>query len=335
MMPLSNLTAIIPIDLSQRPVDIINKAKRILAAARSSKLKVSFGHNDLGTRHDITFKRLVNFYPEAEISSGKFYSNEVNTSLLRNEAFKNVKTPYTLLLDIDIWPELELFAKHLKKVESKEQPLSIIPCLYLTKLGSKQLTTKKVSPDKLKEKFFNYSRKEFLHLASPSSITILESNDYVAAGAFNEEFRGHGYEDFDFLVRLMSLHGKVSASADFLQEKSSRSPLFCIGYKRSIGEFCMEALLEKDIALHVHHEKPDKTDYQSARTRNYHLFSSLHSHRVNQTNRDDPTLLSAFSKLCESKQVSVQELSILYDNKPGHIDRFDTFKRRLRFLLND
>lgn len=334
-MPAPKLTAIVPIDLSHRPADIIAKTRRMLATANMGNLKLVFGHNDFGSRHDNTFKKLVQNSPGAEIASGKFYQHEVNTSRLRNEAFKRVRTPFTLLLDIDIWPDLQLFEKYLDKVDRQVQPFCIIPCLYLTNIGTEKLTSQKLSPTELKEKFFKYSRKEFLHLASPSSITILKTSDYIAAGAFNEAFRGHGYEDFDFLLRLAALHDKLEPSADFLEEKSSRSPLFCIGYKRAIGESCMDALLERDIAFHLHHAKPKKEDYQTARMRNYKLFSSLHAHRKTLNNREDPTLLSAFSTLCQSRQTSVHELAILYDNKPGHVDRFDTFKRRLRFLFNE
>jgi predicted glycosyltransferase involved in capsule biosynthesis len=61
----------------------------------------------------------------------------------------------------------------------------------------------------MKKKFFDFSRKEFLHLASPSSITILKSDDYRMIKGFDERFRGHGYEDFDFLIRLYELHGML------------------------------------------------------------------------------------------------------------------------------
>lgn len=54
-----------------------------------------------------------------------------------------------------------------------------------------------------------------MHLASPSSITILKSADYETLHGFDESFRGHGYEDFDFLVRLYNHYFIPKVKADF------------------------------------------------------------------------------------------------------------------------
>jgi predicted glycosyltransferase involved in capsule biosynthesis len=120
-----------------------------------------------------------------------------------------------------------------------------------------------------------------------------------------------------------------------LLDKTARSPLFARGFRRYLGESCFDALLEKDMAFHIFHEKPDVKGYQAARKKNYELFVSLHQKRVSEKATGDPTLIAIFTRLCAEKNIDVSDYGILFDNKPGHVDRFDTFRRRLKFLLNE
>lgn len=332
---MSNITIIVPLDLAQRPVDILKKAHRLAKATEAAKLTIIFGHNDRGSFFDRLLKHLLAKFIHTQIISDNSGDAEVNTSHLRNVAFDNVITEFLVLLDVDIWPDLRLIEKYRLKVANNEKPYYMLPCLYLTKRGSKDLTDFKTTTDDLKSRFFRFSRKEFLHLASPSSVTVMKSKDYSAIGRFNASYYGHGYEDFDFMMRLAKHHQKLDNAPDMLLDKTARSPLFSVGFRRYLGAPCLEALLEKDIVFHLHHKKPSNENYSAARTRNYEKFKNLHEHSVGGVGNDDPTLITTFAKLCIEKQKDISEFSIYFDNKPGHIDRFDSFRRRLRFLLND
>ncbi|WP_223511715.1 galactosyltransferase-related protein [Pseudomonas sp. GL-B-19] len=330
-----NITAIVPLDLVHRPLDIISKARQMAMAANRANVKIIFAHNDRGMWVDRLFKLVIRKCEGAFTVSKPFYTGNVNAALLRNEAFKHVTDEFLTLLDVDIWPDFALIEKYRDKVDSQERPFYMLPCLYLTKKGSRDLTRSKIDVKQLTQRFFNFSRKEFLHLASPSSVIVMRSKDYSLLKGFNEAFSGHGYEDFDFMMRLADLHGASEKSPDMLLDKTARSPLFARGFRRYLGENCFEALLEKDLAFHIFHERPDVEGYQAARKKNYELFASLHKHKVLGTTVGDPTLISGFSRLCAEKNIDVSDYGILFDNKPGHIDRFDTFRRRLRFLLNE
>jgi predicted glycosyltransferase involved in capsule biosynthesis len=334
MVAISKLTAIIPIDLSQRPADIIQKARWIAEAAVEHGVTIVFGHNITGSADDQKFTASVAGFPGVTIAAGRFYTDAINTSALRNEAFKLVDTEFLLLLDVDIWSDFGLIDKYLAKVMNHERGFHMLPCLYLTKLGSELLVQRKIDAANLKERFFNYSRKEFLHLASPSSVTVLRTSHYAELGGFDESFTGHGYEDFDFLVRLAAHNNEFQPCSDLLDNKTARSPLFATGFRRYLGESCLGALLEKDMVFHIYHDKP-KTKYYAARSTNYELFAQRHGHRAGSQSPTDSTLITAFSTLCHEQKKDIHGLSVLFDNKPGHIDRFDTFKRRLRFLLNE
>jgi predicted glycosyltransferase involved in capsule biosynthesis len=330
-----NITAIVPLDLVHRPLDIISKARLMAAGANRSGVKVVFAHNDRGTWMDSLFRLVTRKYEGVLTISKPFYTGNVNAALLRNEAFKHVKDEYLTLLDVDIWPDFALIEKYKVKVDSQEQPFYMLPCLYLTKKGSSDLTRSKVNVKQLAQRFFDFSRKEFLHLASPSSVIVMRSKDYSLVGGFNQAFSGHGYEDFDFMMRLAEFHGVLDKAPDMLLDKTARSPLFARGFRRYLGESCFEALLEKDVAFHIFHEKVDVEGYQAARKKNYELFVSLHEKKAVGKIVGDPTLITTFSQMCAEKNIDVSDYGILFDNKPGHVDRFDTFRRRLRFLLNE
>ena len=241
------LTIIIPIDLHFRANDIIKKCKILLDKAEKEHIHFVFGHNNRKTNADKKFIELVNKYNNSKVSSDTFYSGAVNTSKLRNYAAKLVSTEHICLLDIDIWPDIKLLKKYSERLKNNEESFYILPCLYLTKLGSNVLLKGKISKIELIERFFSYSRKEFLHLASPSSITIMATKDYIKLKGFDEKYNGHGYEDFDFLTRLSLLHDKIEIKNYFIFNNKCRSPLFVIGFRRYIGELCLKALLDKEI----------------------------------------------------------------------------------------
>ncbi len=328
------LTAIIPIDLNRRPRDLIKKAVSLAKSAQKNNIRSIFGHNNSNTLYDRLLLKKLSAFPLVTVNSETKTTENINAAALRNLAFKSVETDYIVLLDVDIYPDFEVLSKYLHRLKDLEKPFYVLPCLYLTKHGTKILNKNRVSLDDLKNRFFSFSRKEFLHLASPSSVTILKSKDYKAINGFDESYCGHGYEDFDFLVRLYEYHQLINKSTDFLQDLSARSPLFSVGFRRYLGESCLEVLVEKDMVFHLYHDKEHHENYYLSRKENYKKFKRIHSDKIGKSNYSDATLLTPFVSLCASKGVNVHDYAILFDNKPGHVDRFDTLKRRIKFLLN-
>lgn len=330
---MTDITAIVPLDLGYRPKDILDKAIRLADAAEKANVRMVFGLNDRGTRIDRELKKRLQGFTTSTIVLGKLDYDSVNMSALRNLAFSAVESEYLVLLDVDIWPDFQILQKYQEKIGSGHRPFYFLPCLYLTEAGSRHLAKQAKDTAALTAKYFSFSRKEFLHLASPSSITVMQSRDYHAIGGFNVSFVGHGYEDFDFMLRLAARYDEVHTSPDFLTRGSARSPLFATGFKRDLGRICFDPLLEKDFVYHLHHEKAPTSRFYAARTDNFERFAAIHSSFVEGADRDDPTLISEFLMHCRQSGKNINDYSILFENKPGHIDRYDTFRRRLRFLL--
>ncbi|CNC50533.1 Uncharacterised protein [Yersinia intermedia] len=328
------LTVIIPIDLKTRAKDIISKSINLATEAEKHKVNIVFGHNDRGTRYDKLLKKRLSNFSYSKLKSQFMASEKINSSLLRNIAFDEVVTKHVILLDVDIYPDFTFFLKYSDKLESDQRHFFIFPCLYLTKYGTKLLSNNLVTKSDLKKKFYNFSRKEFLHIASPSSITIMRSNDYRKLGGFDIEYEGHGYEDFDFLIRLSKLYRINDKYNDFLNNKIARSPLFAVGFRKYLGELCLEFLLKKEMVFHLYHKKNNHDDYYISRKKNFERFTLIHGNTTTQSLHHGSTLIKTFVNLCNEKNISIHDYSILFENKPGHIDRFDTFRRKFNFLFN-
>lgn len=333
-MPLNDLSIIVPLDFSQRPLDILFKAIHLCNAAQPTGCRIIFGHADRGTLVDRLAYKTLSSFSHSHVVGEKISSSTINTSLLRNIAFEKVETKFLLLLDVDIWPDIELFSKHLKLLASDKSPLYFLPCMYLTATGSKKLKKKQLHPVDLTKKFFDFSRKDFLHIASPSSITFMHTADFRSIGGFDQAFEGHGYEDFDFMIRLARHHKLISPTPSFFSNEPSRSPLFASGYRRELGRLCLPTLLSKDFAYHLHHAKPKASKYYEARTKNFEIFKNKHKDLA-IGGEETATLIEDFIRLCSTNNQPISYFSALFENKPGHVDRYDTFKRRLRFLIND
>ncbi|MEH6417547.1 MULTISPECIES: galactosyltransferase-related protein [Pseudomonas] len=330
---MNDISIIVPLDLSQRPLDILRKAMRMSEAAERNRVALIFALNDQNSAYDRRLKNASKDFKHVTLIADKHYAGAVNPALLRNRAYDAVDTKFLALLDVDIWPDFSPLEKYKCMIEDGSAPFYFLPCMYLTAKGSKDLCRGKTTPALLKDKYFSFSRKEFLHLANPSSVTIMKSEDYLKVGKFNESYNGHGFEDFDFMMRLAKHHRKLRPCKEMMLNKSARSPLFTSGFRRALGRLSLDALINKDFVFHLYHERPSVIAHKEKREENFSRF--VNTHDMDWGQETSKSLLEEFIEACRLSERSVDEYSALFENKPGHIDRFDTFKRRLRFLLNE
>ncbi|EFN4662392.1 capsular biosynthesis protein [Escherichia coli] len=332
---LSNeLTVIIPIDLRFRHRDIIKKASLFARHASKAGVRVIFGVSSPNDKVRREFLSEFEFYTNVVVTLSTTCTKNVNSSMLRNLAFEKCETKYIALLDVDIFPDFLLLGKYLKYLSDSIKPFYILPCLYLTQSASVSMMKGRVTTETLKCKFFSYSRKEFLHLACPSSLTLMHAEDYLLLNGFDINFEGHGYEDFDFLIRLSRLHNLLEDKQDLFIDKTSRSPLFSVGFRKYLGKLCFEQLANKDIAFHLFHPKDGNSSYHKLRAKNKIIFMKKYADN-NIISVNEEFLIVSFLEYCQNNNFDILDYSILFDNKPGHIDRYDTFRRRIKFLFNE
>ena len=328
------LTIIIPLDLRFRHSDVIAKAPFFAKHAERFCVKVIFGVSAQEPQLRRLIRNKMASFENVSVVFSESYTKNVNTSLLRNVAFEYCCTKYIALFDVDIFPDFSLVLKYLSFLKQRIKPFYILPCLYLTQSASNSLIKGKFDVELLKEKYFSFSRKEFLHLACPSSLTLMNADDYSKLNGFDMNFEGHGYEDFDFLIRLSELHQLLDCTQDLLIDKTFRSPLFSVGFRKHLGKLCFDSLVNKDLAFHLFHFKDSYSDYYKTREINKEIFMSKNIRFLN-SNQKEEYLLIHFIEYCKKNNLDLSDYSILFENKPGHVDRYDTFRRRMKFLFSE
>lgn len=330
--------AIAPIDLARRPVNLLRRLMALCKNARAHSISMVIGHNDRGTLHDYLLKRFCARH-EIRLVSDTFYRRGVNTARLRNEAMRAVTAPLTLLLDADLYVPPTALANMYDAVRREKQPFYILPCLYLSRKGTADLTQRRASPAALLQAYLDFKRAPFLHLALPSSVTLLSTADFQRSGGFDASFSGHGYEDLEFLLRLAWLHSLAPRTPDMLVDCSARAPLLLNGFRGHLARLALPAILNGNVAFHLWH--PTARDaYYASRGDNAAYFQTKTSGEIpfpahssgSPAPSMDTRLIDHWLELCRRRGVDPAEYSILFDNKPGHCDRLDTGLRRLKFL---
>lgn len=338
MIAADSITGVVTIDLWRRPLNLLRRINALIPALKAQNLRITIGHNDRNSVYDRVL-RLICKRGGVSLVSGNFYKGNINNSLLRNMAREEVKTPFMLLLDADIHLTSSTVDWLHDRVVGGEKPFQLLPCLYLTRTGTSRLLNGKVTPSALLSEYLRFARASFLHLALPSSVALFSTDDFDRLQGFDIQFSGHGYEDLDFLLRLSRLHGGVFEAAEMFSDESTRAPLLAFGFRSHLARLAFDPLLKRHTAFHLWHST--KRDcYYDARNDNAILFKKkLRAHATHDVDLDqkhpriDLALIAEWQHACHLANVDSRQYSILFDNRPGHVDRNDTFVRRCKFLF--
>jgi predicted glycosyltransferase involved in capsule biosynthesis len=339
------ITAIVPVDLSRRPLNLLRRLAGLFAYAKAHAVRVVVGHGDRLTWADRRLAALCERHGVVR-ATVRPDSADILHAALRNAALWRVDTPLTLLLDADVHlPAYALFDAA-AEVQGGNAPMRILPCLYLSRHGTMQLLRGRADTQALLDAYLQFRGAPFLHMALPSSIALFATRDFARAGGFDPRFAGHGYEDFDFLLRLARLHDMIPLTRAMLIDAPSRAPLLTAGFRSALARITLPAMLRGQVGFHLWH--PTKRDaYYSARPRNAAYFRSkleamLPAERGVADQCGDPSgstidleLIAAFLAQCARDGVDARGYAVLFDAKPGHVGRFDSLCRKIRLLLND
>lgn len=323
----SNLTIIIPIDLDRRGIDILEKLKFIVHIIIKSNFELSIGHNDKNSQLDKNLKNFIKSINKSSIKQIYLHSSNVseysNMAKLRNIAFSSVKTEYILLLDVDIYPDIKAF-EYFLHLAVENNSFSMAPCLYLTEKGTKELKNNfQFYKKRIVKEYLQYSRNYVLHLAIPSSVIFLKSDDFKTLNGFNEDYSGHGYEDFDFMIKLAVKYNLINLDSSLLIDKTYVAPLLSFGFRAELAKLCLENVLDKKFVFHLHHPRNSKEGYYKAREKNSEIFKKYLESLVEEqiSNTAIPPLIFDFYELCEKKNINPDSFLVLLDGRPKNMDR--------------
>ena len=314
-----DLSIIIPIDLSYRGRDILQRVQRLVKTTQQHPIRIILGCHAQPKREVHKLQQLIASSPH--ISCVFDDSQCGHLSRLRNIALAQVQTSYVLFLDIDIHLNLPQILQTWADVKQHPAQLCMYPCLYLSKKGSKQIN--RLTLAQFKQAYYDFRRDLILHLAFPSSIIISDLASVQAIGGFDEQFIGHGYEDFDFMLRLFQHKRLIDPQQPaLLVDETYLAPLMTTGFRALLAQSQLEQILQASYFLHVYHAKDKKSLYHQQRQANQQRFHlKLKQQIPTDTAAIDtapPYLLSAFCRLLAQRQLNRSDYAALWAEIQGH-----------------
>ena len=208
-------------------------------------------------------------------------------AIARNASLEYVKTPLIFFNDIDCFWTSDFFSKlaHAANIEQLDQywdRMLNMPVYHLTDDSTKYITGEdddqelKASDISLRMEQIAHRalaswRRQHVDFVAPYSNVFLIRKDYFEyIGGYNETFRGHGSEDFEFLIRyaLISKHLPLPAQFDKDFYGPMRDAYYTDlkeykGYRRLFEVLSAPAELLGLKVVHLHHDKPTVSDWVS------------------------------------------------------------------------
>lgn len=275
------LSIIVPFGLSKEREFI---ARRIQNKARfyKSDEKIEFifveGFSSL---ENAELKNLIEAQGHRYLRDEKQFLNKAfSLAASRNLGALNARAEVILFLDADCFLSLNTLEKllHLnlaKELASNTNEYLMLPCLYLSQEASAFFATQ---PPHLwdalaQNDLARAQRKYVMSFARASSLVLFNKARFLALKGYDESFVGHGYEDFEFLLRLLSATTDFerlprdlcfdSRSWEFSEFKGFRALFSLLGLEgASLGLY----------ALHFWHENPNQNGYLNNREKNHAKF---------------------------------------------------------------
>ncbi|HEF1918794.1 TPA: glycosyltransferase [Campylobacter coli] len=258
-----------------------------------------------------------------------------------------------LFLDVDCYISLDSFEKILKLIQIKNiskniNALMVLPVIYLNKEASEKIK-------QYDEKFWDIliqddlltAKNTWIKFFAPSSTSSIIINKYqfLRLGGNDENFIGHGYEDFDLFSRILKtcvsfekMPMNLSYDArnwNFFDFKGFRAWFSLLGY-----EACFHGIY----MYHFHHIEPNQNAYMQNKDKNHQLFyrhlKNIKKHDLKPLQvfkaKDEKVLILFKDQNYDFKDISVYMGEIIYKNiRDFFIDRKFKYKILLDFIQQE
>lgn len=263
-----DLSIVIPVDLHRRSWDIYKRIKAFVNHFSGSGINIILGCNNQPTFWIKLVQNLIQ--PHTNFKLCLVEAEACSLAKLRNTALASVQTKFVLFLDIDIYPDLSTIELAYKKALNNPIHLEMFPCLYLSQKGSKKINSWRIN--KFIDSYYDFRRDLIQHLAFPSSIILTDLYSVQEIQGFDETYIGHGYEDFDFMLRLFKHKSLIKYTQDILIDEPYLAPLMSVGLRAVLIKPFLENLLIPYYFVHVFHKKDKTEDYYQKREINKKIF---------------------------------------------------------------
>ncbi|MEK3857185.1 glycosyltransferase [Cytobacillus sp. FSL H8-0458] len=170
-------------------------------------------------------------------------------------------TEFLFFQDVDLLPyegfyEELLMEIEIQKLRENSAEILMVPCIYLSEEGSK--IYKNTPNDERKSRFFQYLLEEdkdiISFLAPGTSAIVINRSHYLSIGGHDKDFFGHGFEDFEFNHRAITINNKFIRPTKYYEDFKHWNANKYEGF-RSMFRLYGDILFAKGIFLaHIWHE---------------------------------------------------------------------------------
>jgi len=210
----------------------------------------------------------------------QFLNKAFSLAQCRNFGALQANAKVILFLDADCFLSLSTLKKLLdlslaKDIAGNENEFLMLPCLYLNKEASEFFSTQEpILWDVLAQSDLARAQRKYVqNFARASSLVLFNKAKFEALGGYDESFIGHGYEDFEFLLRFLQETSEFeclprdlcfdSRSWEFSEFKGFRALFSLLG---------LEGVSYGLYALHFWHTNPNQNGYLDNREKNHVQF---------------------------------------------------------------
>lgn len=218
--------------------------------------------------------------------------NVYSASIARNIGISHVKTPYVFFTDIDFFYTSDFFIRLLEVANSFDMAnmydcMLNIPVYHLNKTYTEEFFNRNstdLQSDFLKRiaiKSQFSATKEVVDFIAPYSNNFMcHVSFFKLVGGYNERFRGHGSEDFEFLLRWCLISRQIPLPLN--PSKDCYGPLkdeFYTSFKPYEGFRRLFEVLSFPVEssglkmFHLYHNKPKNTSWVSANDWKREIFN--------------------------------------------------------------
>lgn len=344
------LSVIIPFGLSkERPYieeRVIEKAKYFKS---DENIEFIFVEGYSSKNHELKNFIQANHHIYLKDMEQKAFSQGKCRNLGASCAHSNV----LLFLDVDCYISLDNFGKILKLIQIKNisqniNALIVLPVVYLNKEANEKL---KQYNDKfwdilIQEDLFT-ARNTWVKFFAPSSTSsiVINKHQFLRLGGNDENFIGHGYEDFDLFARILKacvsfekMPTNLSYDArnwNFFNFKGFRSWFSLLGY-----EACFYGIY----MYHFYHIEPNQNAYMQNKDKNHQFFykhlKNIKKHDLKPLQvfkaKGEKVLMLFKDQNYDFKDISVYVGEIIYKNiSDFFIDKELKYELLLNFLQQE
>lgn len=337
----TDFSIIIPTAFRVRGSEIERRVVALAGQGRFRDQEVIVSHGE--SKDDREFCRKIEG-AGAHVVVTRLDSPALPLATLRNRGAALATGSHLIFWDADLVPKLDLLPELKRRLDSTSARFLIIPCLYASPEGTKELVSNGAfDAARALRAFYQHRRDLVQHLALNTSTVAIERGHFFDIGGFDERYVDHGLEDLDLLLRLSLADSSLPVPTDLFSDERHQSPAFSTGFRSVLNLLSLPLFLDGLVTLHQWHRRPRRSPYYGRRPENYALFkenigAALDGRRLGIIGREwqdiaraDGTLDSmlAVHKLVSRSESPPEDPSALFDEVPQFYFHPDRTRRRL------